>query len=102
MPMNGKGKSIPADWADPDDAPELSEEDFARGQWMIGEQEVSRKEAQQAVRNLLRGRPAGTSTKTSTTIRFDNDVLAAFKASGKGWQSRINSALREWLKENNP
>jgi uncharacterized protein (DUF4415 family) len=33
------------------------------------------------------------------TIRFDLDVLAAFKATGKGWQTRMNEALREWLKE---
>lgn len=44
------------------------------------------------------GRPAG-SNKESTTIRFDTDVLNAFRAAGPGWQSRINAALREWLKE---
>ncbi|MGE0332723.1 MAG: BrnA antitoxin family protein [Ramlibacter sp.] len=44
-----------------------------------------------------RGRPAG-STKESTTIRIDQDVLAAFRASGPGWQSRMNAALRDWLK----
>jgi uncharacterized protein (DUF4415 family) len=49
-----------------------------------------------------RGRPAGTATKTSTTVRFDNDVLEAFKAMGKGWQSRMNAALRDWLKEHRP
>ena len=35
--------------------------------------------------------------KVSTTIRFDADVLAALKATGKGWQSRVNQAVREWL-----
>jgi uncharacterized protein (DUF4415 family) len=44
-----------------------------------------------------RGRPAG-SDKESTTIRFDRDVLAAFRAEGPGWQTRINAVLREWLK----
>ena len=44
-----------------------------------------------------RGRPAG-SEKESTTIRFDRDVLAAFRAGGPGWQTRMNSALRDWLK----
>jgi uncharacterized protein (DUF4415 family) len=44
-----------------------------------------------------RGRPVGT-TKESTTIRIDQDVLAAFRASGPGWQSRMNAALRDWLK----
>lgn len=44
-----------------------------------------------------RGRPAG-SDKESTTIRFDRDILAAFRAAGPGWQTRMNAALRDWLK----
>ena len=38
-------------------------------------------------------------TKVSTTVRFDPDVLAAFKATGRGWQTRMNNALKEWLNE---
>jgi uncharacterized protein (DUF4415 family) len=37
-------------------------------------------------------------TKIPTTIRFDADVLAELKASGRGWQTRVNDAVREWLK----
>ncbi|MBL8390629.1 MAG: BrnA antitoxin family protein [Candidatus Accumulibacter sp.] len=48
-----------------------------------------------------RGRPAG-SGKESTTIRFDRDVLAAFRAAGPGWQTRMNAALRDWLKDHSP
>lgn len=48
-----------------------------------------------------RGRPAG-SEKESTTIRFDRDVLAAFRASGPGWQTRMNAALRDWLETHTP
>jgi len=47
-----------------------------------------------------RGRPAG-SDKESTTIRFDRDVLDAFRAEDPGWQSRMSAALRDWLKERN-
>jgi uncharacterized protein (DUF4415 family) len=43
-----------------------------------------------------RGRPPG-SNKESTTVRFDSDVLDAFRAGGPGWQTRMNAALREWL-----
>ena len=45
-----------------------------------------------------RGRPAGTvktGAKVSTTIRFDPDLLAALKATGAGWQTRVNEVLRE-------
>jgi uncharacterized protein (DUF4415 family) len=45
----------------------------------------------------LRG-PQKNPTKIPTTIRFDADVLAELKASGKGWQTRVNAAVRDWLK----
>lgn len=44
---------------------------------------------------VQRGRPKAAVTKVSTTIRLDPDVLAAFKADGPGWQTRINQALRK-------
>jgi uncharacterized protein (DUF4415 family) len=47
-----------------------------------------------------RGRPVGSTAavrKAATTIRLDEDVLSAFKASGQGWQTRMNDALRDWL-----
>jgi uncharacterized protein (DUF4415 family) len=37
-----------------------------------------------------------------TTIRFDADLLEALKASGKGWQTRVNEAVRDWLKTHSP
>jgi len=49
-----------------------------------------------------RGRPAGSGTKEQVAIRFDNDVLAAFRADGPGWQTRMNAALRDWLKTHSP
>jgi len=45
------------------------------------------------------GRPKSLNPKVSTTIRIDADVLAKFKATGKGWQTRINQALRESLND---
>lgn len=41
-----------------------------------------------------RGRPAG-SDKTLVSLRIDNDVLERFRATGAGWQTRINQALRD-------
>lgn len=54
----------------------------------------------QAAKPLARvGRPpSARPLKVPTTIRFDADVLAALKASGKGWQTRVNEAMREWIK----
>jgi uncharacterized protein (DUF4415 family) len=49
-----------------------------------------------------RGRPAGSGNKEQVAIRFDHDVLAAFRAAGPGWQTRMNAALRDWLKSHSP
>ncbi|MGE8450968.1 MAG: BrnA antitoxin family protein [Pseudomonadales bacterium] len=46
------------------------------------------------------GRPKSSVTKLPVTIRLSPDVVEPFRASGKGWQTRMNEALREWLKTN--
>lgn len=46
---------------------------------------------------IRRRGPQRLAAKVSTTVRFDADVIAAFKATGKGWQTRMNDALKEWL-----
>ena len=43
------------------------------------------------------GRPKAAVTKQTIAIRLDPDVLEAFKATGPGWQTRLNQALREWI-----
>jgi len=69
---------------DPDTAPDLSQ-----GGW-------PEKFAKAAVR---RGRPPSGQPKVSTTIRLSQEVVDHFKADGRGWQTRIDCALREWIKE---
>jgi uncharacterized protein (DUF4415 family) len=44
------------------------------------------------------GRPKSESPKVFTGIRFDPDVLEGLRATGKGWQTRVNEVMREWLK----
>ena len=95
--MTAKQKDSASAPLDADDAPQVTEADLARGTWRIGDRIVSADQGRSAV--ARRGRPAGAATKESTTIRFDRDVLDAFKAGGPGWQSRMNAALREWLRE---
>lgn len=43
----------------------------------------------------LRGRPRLAQPKAALTMRVDADVLAALKATGPGWQTRINELLRD-------
>lgn len=49
-----------------------------------------------------RGRPAGLPTKEQVAVRYSPEVLAAFRASGRGWQTRMNAALADWLKTHTP
>jgi uncharacterized protein (DUF4415 family) len=37
--------------------------------------------------------------KPSVSVRLDEAVVASFRATGRGWQARINDALKDWLKE---
>jgi len=46
--------------------------------------------------------PQKTPRKEPTTIRLSPDVMTAFKATGAGWQTRIDAALKEWLKSHSP
>ena len=45
-----------------------------------------------------RGRPALASSKELVNIRLDADIVGAFRETGAGWQTRLNNALRDWLK----
>jgi len=45
----------------------------------------------------LRGRPKSTSTKQLVSVRYSPEVLAYFKSTGEGWQSRMDGVLREYV-----
>jgi uncharacterized protein (DUF4415 family) len=38
-------------------------------------------------------------TKILVTLRYSPEVLHYFKATGKGWQARMDEALKEWIKK---
>ncbi|MEI6704341.1 MAG: BrnA antitoxin family protein [Deltaproteobacteria bacterium] len=83
-----------------DENPEWTAEDFKNAR--SGSEvlhEIFSKETADAMLAKKTGRPLGSGVKESQNIRFDRDILASFKATGKGWQTRMNNALREWLKE---
>lgn len=43
------------------------------------------------------GRPKLEQPKVALTVRYDADIIEQFRATGEGWQTRMNNALREWL-----
>jgi len=48
------------------------------------------------------GRPRAPVTKERITIRLSPDVVQTFRATGDGWQTRVDAALRDWLKTHSP
>lgn len=42
--------------------------------------------------------PQKSPTKERITIRLSREVVDQFRDSGDGWQTRVDAALREWLK----
>jgi uncharacterized protein (DUF4415 family) len=71
-----------------EDNPEWSPDDFARAK--TGEDIPAHI---RAAFPKTRGRPAG-SNKQLVSLRIDRDVIERFRASGPGWQSRINEVLK--------
>jgi uncharacterized protein (DUF4415 family) len=51
---------------------------------------------------IRRGRPLAEVTKERITIRLSADVVERFRASGAGWQTRMDGALKDWLKNHSP
>jgi uncharacterized protein (DUF4415 family) len=45
------------------------------------------------------GRPKAKVTKERITIRLSRDVVTQFRATGDGWQTRMDSALRQYIAE---
>ena len=74
---------------DYDEVPELTDEDFARGVWHRGDK---------ALPHGPRGRPKSKNPKRPVSLRLDPEVLAHYRRSGRGWQSRINAVLRKAAK----
>ena len=80
-----------------DDNPEWTDEDFARARPAA---DVLPLEVLAAFGKGKRGRPLGwtkPNAKKSITLRLDPDVIEGWRRSGPGWQSRMNSALRQAL-----
>ena len=80
--------------------PEWREQDFAEARparevlpGLFGQPQA------EAMLTPRRGRPPASERKVQVSLRLDPDVIAAFRATGPGWQTRMNNALKEWLNE---
>jgi uncharacterized protein (DUF4415 family) len=79
---------MPKKYGVPDaENPEWTREAFRAGRRVEDVPELAR------ILRKHRG-PQRAPTKVQISLRVDRDTLAAFRAAGRGWQSRMNDALR--------
>jgi len=83
--MSVKSKGSRRIWRDPDTAPEITDKWIAEADLYRGKKLVRR------------GRPAGSGQKAQTTLRISKEVLEFFRATGAGWQTRMDNALKRYV-----
>ena len=81
--MTAKGAVTEAEWVDPNDAPEWTDEIFERADYSIGQ------------RLIRRGHRPGETER----LVLPTPLVERFRAGGEDWQIRIEVALEEWLRE---
>lgn len=95
--MNAKLKKSKDTWIDPDDARELDDAFFAKATPYVQGKKATPEEFTQAL--VKRGRPVAEVTKTPVKLRLDPEILQAMRASGRGWQTRVNALLKEAVRQ---
>jgi uncharacterized protein (DUF4415 family) len=105
--MRANKDVLPPEWDDPD-LPELTDEMLDMAEIRIGGRVVQHatgvltKDGMKRVENMrpipfpVLGRPpVGEEPKEQVSLRLDRDVVSWFRTGGKGWQTRMNAALRK-------
>jgi uncharacterized protein (DUF4415 family) len=82
------GKGITPD----DDIPEMTDADFTAAKSL----KQNMPDVVEAMKRG-RGRPKVAHPKQRVSLRLDPKIIAAYKATGEGWQSRINEVLARAL-----
>jgi uncharacterized protein (DUF4415 family) len=78
--MTGKKPSTITDWIDPDDAPDLSTPEY---------------QAKLSATPVRRGRPKSAAPKVRVGFRLSAELVECIRASGPGYNARVEKVLRE-------
>jgi uncharacterized protein (DUF4415 family) len=84
-------------WIDPDDVDVEWTEEMFRMAAVYKNGKLVRPATGTLTQAIAAGRPPSANPKKQITLRLDPDVIEKFRATGKGWQSRINAELRRAL-----
>lgn len=108
MKSTGSSKKLPASQAEVEaaiarapgkDRPLTPREEakWATGVMVNGGGYAAVRKALAAKRKPGQRGPQVAPTKQLVSVRYSPEVLAFFKASGAGWQSRMDDALKQWV-----
>ena len=103
--MTKSNKNSPLTFPHPlyeEDIPEITTEMWESGVWKKDGIVLSEQEGQQAFAEHLKRsikKEKSSLRKISTTVRLDADILEHFRKDGKGWQTRLNTTLRNAVLE---
>ncbi len=103
--MTAKERKSRTDWAkvdarpitarERDEMPEWTDDQLDRAELAVGGKVVR---PGRGTLTRPRGRPKSAASKRSVHLRLSPDVLEHFRATGPGWQTRIDEALRKAAK----
>ncbi|MDA1343552.1 MAG: BrnA antitoxin family protein [Proteobacteria bacterium] len=48
---------------------------------------------------IRRGRPKSSNNKVLLSVRYNPEVVEYFRSTGDGWQTKMDEALKEWVKD---
>jgi uncharacterized protein (DUF4415 family) len=82
-----------------DENPEWTADDFAKAR--PAREVLPQIFGEKVAKEMLkpRGRPRVVFPKERINIRLSHEVIEHFKSAGAGWQTRIDSALRQFIAE---
>jgi|SaaInl7_135m_RNA_FD_contig_31_811154_length_633_multi_3_in_0_out_0_1 uncharacterized protein (DUF4415 family) len=95
--MKENNKSSSDTWVDPDEAAELDDHFFENAVPMVADKPVTKDQFKAAIEHTKKGRPKSLNPKQPVTIRLSSEVTEYFRSTGKGWQTRINEVLSEYV-----
>ena len=95
--MTARKRSIKSDLAKLD-AHRIRKAEYDEAPELTGEM-LDRTELRHGNKVIRRGRPPLEHPKEAVKLRLDHDILAAYRKTGSGWQTRINADLRKAAKK---
>ncbi|MBB3102558.1 BrnA antitoxin family protein [Azomonas macrocytogenes] len=96
LPTPEEDADINAGIAQDPDNPELIDENFKR---MRPASEIFPEMVMAHIESKKGRGPQKTPTKERITIRLDSDITEYFRSYGDGWQSKLNQALKEYIRD---